>query len=535
MQTNSDNALPGGGQKADPPRLPPLQTSKLPMKVVRPEIRFAKDDDLRCIVVCMRLTSKGRRVKRVVLINSRNLYVTDEDGYCRRNIYCRTVEKAFTNVEGTKTLLLKVKGEEDLLLQEIPSENNKNSNFASILDVLDKVREANGGTPVPRTRGCNTGRDVVANSSKGDRTKKDRPSIRTQLEVAKQRAQEDLREAQESAKIRQIARGSRPASALSSPRAPKSPLQFGIKPPPPPGMPPELRRNSSGGQLSQSMNAPPSSPGDIRGDMLSPHGHPDDLKKLTSYIEQLQAERELVDMQLDARKRELSTLTEYSQRMQDQLAQQQENAIAQQNQFNEYIRSAQKQYQEYIEALYMQHKRASEQRQEFQEMYERQNNELWKQIAAQVIEDDDGSDEDLGLYSPSSSPQHRGPSHKITIKMHDGDEVCSFSVAAPFWDELCSQIETVVGFSEHPLCSVGRGNDNPLMINKNYFVYFASAWCQRETYCVSTWQDGSWDFTDAREYWNRQAAASVTGAEPPPLDYVSQRRSSKSPKYRGRY
>ena len=282
----------------------------------------------------------------------------------------------------------------------------------------------------------------------------------------------------------------------------------GAKPPPPPGAPPTIRGGNKSPRISEEETAA--------------------INKLSDYIEQLKAERELVESQIDSRRRELSDLADHTRQWQDQLVAQQQQGISQQKQFNEYMTHAKSQYETYMGDLFKQHKRAEEQKKSMSEMHARQNEENWRQIITQLVPEDTGSesdDEDLSGLSEAkwrtvmSKRAHKQPLSrtKITVKVMDGDEIFSFAVASNFWDELLDQISSVAGYSEHPLCHVGRDSEPPISINSSYLRYFASTWAaQRESYCVSIWQFTSWKFIDASDFWNSKA-----DTDPPPLEYVT--------------
>ena len=330
-----------------------------------------------------------------------------------------------------------------------------------------------------------------------------------------------------------------PISPLTDPRASVA----SGKPPPPPGLPP--------GKLPQSVSQehlrdPSAAGGQPHPDRLSRSPLPTGLTrhanpgasaeppvmaaneaeahaKLTLYIEQLQAERELTELQVESRRRELQAITESSAAWTQQLQQQQKLAEDHQTQFNSYLQNAQSQYQEYIQALYQQNRQASEARVEYHQSCNKQNEEMWRQLTARLMPDEDegddtdSDDDDFVLAKPggapkSSLPQRAGGSVgasgaaratdvKVAVKVQDTSGVFSFSVSDAFWKGLNEQIETIAGFSDHPLCSVGKNDESPLLVNEAYLSYYAATWAESEPHCVSVWEAGTWNFVNSHTFW----------------------------------
>ena len=345
------------------------------------------------------------------------------------------------------------------------------------------------------------------------------------------KAEDDAQQAQQYSRAQaKNAEATRGQSPTTFPLPGQQDFPNGAKPPPPP---PRNNRLSGvptqGSGYEESLASSPASPAKAR--PLSIRDE-EAASTLRANIEQLQAERELAELQLETRRRELEAVTETAKQWQDQLQQQQQLANDHQTQFNEYLKSSQQQYQEYLQALYQQNRQASEQRLAHQEMTNEQNERVWGQLMSQLMpEEDEGSDSgsDSDGYntqlhishlpqgrpspSPSRSPSHAG--NRISVKVQDSTGSFSFPVTETFWADLTAQIETVAGFSDHPLCSVAKGDDYPLLVNEAYFAYFASNWANSDPHCVSVWEDGKWGFVNSEDFWARHKPGSPVKTQSP--------------------
>ena len=175
-----------------------LEKSLLPEKVLAKGVKFADAPGvaIRCCVACHRIAanSKEAGLLRVMIIDDSNFYVMTEHGQPKRRIPCVNFEQAYTTPcdktrgqSNSRILLLKIKGEPDLLLREADSRQVREMNgqstpqqeFGQILGKLNAVRQANGGGELPTTE-LEKLEQVMEKTSKEERAKYARhPTIPT--------------------------------------------------------------------------------------------------------------------------------------------------------------------------------------------------------------------------------------------------------------------------------------------------------------------------------------------------------------------
>eukprot|EP00755_Sulcionema_specki_P032636 Sspe_Gene.99181::Locus_72597_Transcript_1_1_Confidence_1.000_Length_1581::g.99181::m.99181 len=479
-----------------------LSKDMLP-EAVQPDLDFLKKDpDIRCCVICYRYTSKNGKLARVCIIGNTNLCILSTNGVTRRSIPVRSFERIDISKD-KKALLLTVRNGEDLLLLEKIDSRNRTASppqsLADIPEVLNAVREANSYFRI-QPEELPTVLDVKRRAT--NLQKKHHTSLAQMLESDKKEVLQ-LREEEKKDKER----GGPPPTA-PTPTAAGSPREVTQRrPPPPPGPPPRL--------LGSAVSEPgspvlPTTPLTWNADQMA------QAEQLSRNIEQLHAERDLLEAQIQARKHDFDLLTQQAKCWQEQLDAQQEQMRQQQVQFANYMTEAQKQYQEYMKALFEQHQQQEEQRRQYELMHHKMNEEAWERVVAQtsgLVLDDEDSDTSADSGEQEEEPAHwrRSLSKKhgvaseerVVVKVKDESLLYSLSVPRSFWTGLKEEVRTVAGAREHPFCLVTVvGDPAEMLVNKQYFQFYASGWSKKEEYTVSLWDGGSWSFVDARCFWN---------------------------------
>ena len=163
------------GTPTSPNKRGAFQEKKLPAKVRTAAAHFVRGDEheVRFCIICNRITAKEGKVTRVCIVTSLMVHLCTVEGDAKRLFSIADITEAYT-CKSEKRVLLKIAGQEDLLLHEKIDERNTSAApaqyFPHLLTIIKKVREATGCAPLEVTT-LATPIEVAQKSPKDERKK----------------------------------------------------------------------------------------------------------------------------------------------------------------------------------------------------------------------------------------------------------------------------------------------------------------------------------------------------------------------------